>query len=318
MIAATIQPDGVGEPFDCLIVGGGPAGLTAAIYLARYRRRIAIVDDGNSRAERIPISHNYPGFPGGVSGKALLTRLREQLAPYDCRFIHDTVSRLEPTDVGFSAAIGSTTIQARTVLLATGVVDRMPPIPGLDRVPHSMMRWCPICDAYEVTDQTVALISTAQCGVRHAMFLRTYTASLILFVQPGEAPLSVEQSHQLSERGIRVVEQLVVEAIPHGEDKVELRLFDGGAIWVDAIYPMIGCDVRGELAASLGARCEPNGDLDVDAHQQTSIPGLYAAGDMVKALNQMSLGVAHATIAATAIHHALPPDDRRQIPPSSA
>ncbi len=315
MIAATIQPDGVGDPFDCLIVGGGPAGLTAAIYLARYRRRIVIVDDGNSRAARIPVSHNYPGFPHGVTGEELLTRLREQLAPYDCRVMHGIVSDLERTDTGFSAAIGSTTVAARTVLLATGVVDRRPLIPGFDLVPNTVLRWCPICDAYEVTDQSVGLISTAQCGFRHALFLRTYTASLTFLVQPGEDPLTREQRQQMHDRGIRVVDQRVVEAAPQTTGKVGLCLVDGEMILVDAIYPMIGCDVRGDLAAALGARCEPGGDLDVDAHQQTSVAGLYAAGDMVKALNQMSVGVAHATIAATAIHKGLPHNDRK---PSSS
>lgn len=295
---------------DCLIVGGGPAGLTAAIYLARYRRRIAIVDSGESRAARIPVSHNYPGFPDGISGEELLTRLRAQLSKYGSDVTRGVVSDLERTDTGFVAILGSTRVSASKVLLATGVVDRTPPIPGLADLPPTCLRWCPICDAYEATDQAVALIALAQSGARHAMFLRTYTASLTLFVQPGEDPLSKDVLRLLQERDIRVIEQPIVEALTSGADRVGLRLADGEVIWVSAVYPMIGCDVRAELSTALGARCQPDGDIVVDAHQLTSVPGLYAAGDMVNSLNQMSVGMAHATIAATAIHNALPDNDR--------
>ncbi len=295
---------------DCLIVGAGPAGLTAAIYLARYRRRIAIADSGQSRAARIPTSHNYPGFPDGISGEKLLTRLRDQLANYGNTVTQGVVSDLERKDSGFVALIGSTRVSARTVLLATGVVDRMPPIPGLAGLPNSFIRWCPICDAYEVTDKAVALIAPAQSGVAHAMFLRTYTARLTLFVQPGEGAVSEADLHLLQERNIRVIQQPIVEAMSSAGDRVGLHLADGEVIRVSAVYPMIGCDVRAELSTPLGADCQPDGDLLVDDHQLTSVPGLYAAGDMVKALNQMSVGVAHATIAATAIHNALPDNDR--------
>jgi len=122
--------------------------------------------------------------------------------------------------------------------------------------------------------------------------------------------VSQDDKEQLHERGIRVVEQPVIEAVSHGANQVGLRLADGEVVWVDVVYPMIGCEVRATLATALGARCQPDGDLLVDAHQQTSIRGLYAAGDMVNALNQMSVGIAHATIAATAIHNALPDNDR--------
>lgn len=295
---------------DCLIVGGGPAGLTAAIYLARYRRRIAVVDSGQSRAARIPVSHNYPGFPDGISGERLLTRLRAQLSLYGSDVTPGVVSALERAGSGFVAIVGSTQISASKVLLATGVVDRMPPIPGLADLPTACVRWCPICDAYEVTDQAVALIAPAQSGARHAIFLRTYTAHLTLFVQPGEGSVSTDDRRRLQARNIRVIEQPLVEAVASGADQVGLRLADGEIVWVSAVYPMIGCDVRADLATALGAGCQADGDLLVDAHQLTSVPGLYAAGDMVNALNQMSVGMAHATIAATAIHNALPDNDR--------
>jgi len=235
-----------------------------------------------------------------------LRRLRGQLARHGGQVTKGTVSRLERSDHGFLAWIGPTPMMARTVVLATGVVDRVPPIAGLDRVANTLVRWCPICDAYEVIDRAIGLLAPAQSGPGHALFLRTYSDQVTLFIQPGEAALLPAQRQRLHDQGIRVIEQQVVEAIAQGSDKVGLRLADGELIWLDALYPMIGCDVRAELAQRLGAGCEANGDIIVEPDQQTCIPGLYAVGDMVNALNQMSLGVAHATVAATAIHKSLP------------
>src|SRR3954462_11363015 len=121
------------ETFDCLIVGGGPAGLTAAIYLARYLRRTCVADDGRSRALLIPESHNYPGFKG-IAGPELLRRLREQAAQYGAQFVRGRVEELKREADGFVASGDSRRIKARRVLLATGIVDEKPVVEGLQEV----------------------------------------------------------------------------------------------------------------------------------------------------------------------------------------
>ena len=121
------------EPLDCLIIGGGPAGLTAAIYLARFRRRVLVVDDGNSRAALIPLSHNYPGYTG-IAGTDLLALLREQSEQYGARHLRGRVTQLDQDgDQGLIARTADTAIAAKTVLLATGIVDENPDLPGLAR-----------------------------------------------------------------------------------------------------------------------------------------------------------------------------------------
>src|SRR5688572_2470965 len=116
---------------DCLIVGGGPAGLTAAIYLTRFRRSIALVDEGFSRAALIPKSHNYPGFPEGISGEELLDRLRRQAGRYGAAICHGRVTRIRRSNGGFVGEAGAIRFGTRKVLLATGVVDRNPTLPNL-------------------------------------------------------------------------------------------------------------------------------------------------------------------------------------------
>ncbi len=143
------------DPYDCLIVGGGPAGLTAAIYLARYRRRVLVVDSGQSRAAWIPKTHNYPGFEDGISGKALLSKLREQAEEYGAEFQNAEVTSLKNEGDGFAAIAEGKTIRAKRVIMATGIVDETPELPGLhEAVYEGALRFCPICDGYEVARST--------------------------------------------------------------------------------------------------------------------------------------------------------------------
>ena len=114
-------------PFDCLIVGGGPAGLMAAIYLGRFRRRVIVVDAGESRAKWIPVTHKCPGFPDGISGTNLLDRLKQQATNYGAVLVEDTIRDMRVLDGGFSAST-SRPIHSRSVLVATAIVDTLPDI----------------------------------------------------------------------------------------------------------------------------------------------------------------------------------------------
>ena len=294
------------EPLHCLIVGGGPAGLTSAIYMARYRRRIVLVDGGQSRASLIPVTHNYPGFPAGINGTELLMRLRAQARRYGVPILDGDVLELSKHGELYSTEIDGTTLTARTVVLATGVIDNHPSFPGLHEATlKGLVRWCPICDGYEVTDQIIGVLSSAQEGVGHALFLRTYTRHLTLLLTPSDKPLDNENRQALACAGIDLIEMPIRHIRLSDDKRVIVSLESGKELTFDTLYPMLGCHARAELAIRLGARVDTNGELVVDAHQQTTVSGLYAAGDVVHALNQMSVGVAHATIAATAIHNHL-------------
>ena len=291
---------------DCLIVGAGPAGLTAAIYLARYLRQVLLVDAGQSRAELIPITHNYPGFPQGVSGAELLTRLRKQAERYNVHIRRASVKSLTKRGNDFIANIDDDYVVALTVILATGVVDKHPDIPNLrEATIGGYVRWCPICDGYDVIDQDIALLASAEEGFKHALFLRTYTRQLTLIVQPGGRELDNDERLKIAQAGVRLIEEPIEQIRKIKGHRVALRLANGDELSFDTLYPMLGSNARTELAKSLGVTFESDGELVVDTDQRTSVLGLYAAGDVVNALNQMSVGVAHAATAATAIHNAL-------------
>jgi thioredoxin reductase (NADPH) len=298
------------NPLDCLVIGAGPAGLTAAIYLARFRRDFLVLDGGPSRAELIPTTHNFPAWPQGVSGEKLLARLREQALAHGATLEQARVESLQRDGEGFVAIAGDRRWRARFVILATGVVDRHPDWPGLrEATLDGLVRWCPICDGFEMLDRDIALLTSAASGFGHARFLRGYSRSVTLVAMPGEEGLDAAGIAGLEAAGIGLESRPAVGFEPRG-GRVALKFADGATREFDTLYPMLGCKVQAELATQLGAGCDDSGDLLVDSHQCTSVPGLYAIGDVVSDINQISVGTGHAAIAATAIHNRLPRNAR--------
>jgi thioredoxin reductase (NADPH) len=291
---------------DCLIVGGGPAGLTAAIYLSRFHLKLKLVDAGKSRAGLIPCTRNHAGFPEGISGKELLDRMTEQARKYGTSMECARVTRLDRHEQGFAAEWGSGKAVARTVLLATGVSNRRPP---MDEELHDaalaqgLIRYCPICDGYEVTDKKVGVIGSGTHGVEESIFLRGYTADIVL--------IAPDKAHQIGLADRERLEQVGIETVDGPCSAVAI---DGKLITVDtaeghysfeSVYPALGSDTHVELAEQVGAVLSDSRCLVVDDHQRTSVPGLYAAGDVVLGLDQISHAMGEGGVAATTIRNDL-------------
>jgi len=292
---------------DTLIVGGGPAGLVAAVYLARFRREVVVIDAKASRASLIPRSHNCPGFPEGISGVDLLQRLRDQATRYGARIVGDFVDRAERSEQGgYLAHCATQTLAARTLVLATGVVDIEPELPNLrDAIRQGLIRHCPICDGYEVEGDRVAVIGRGSKGVREARFIRHFTGSLTLF-SLGAAGISDDERRELEEAGIDLIESAVTEV--HREERaiVGLQTADGRDHRFDTLYSSLGTLCHCALAHDLGVRCAEDGSILTDRHQRTSVHGVYACGDVVHdTLSQIAVAFGQAAIAATAIHNSL-------------
>jgi len=296
--------------FDCLIIGAGPAGLTAAIYLSRYRRNILVMDEGRSRAALIPESHNYPGFRG-ISGAQLLKILDDQVSQYGVEVQRQKVVSLsrEPQG-GLTAEVGSgARVRAAKVLLATGIIDEGPKLPGLKQVIYEgSLRFCPICDAYEAVDRRIGVLGSVATAAKKALFLRTYSREVVLLSIDAPKPLDREVLALLSNTGVKIVKGVV--DVERSGDSISAVLANGERYRVDVLYPALGAAVRSQLAVELGARCTEDGALIVDEKQRTSVEDLYAAGDVVSDLHQLSVATGHAAIAATEIHNALPPNYR--------
>ena len=297
------------EIHDCLVIGAGPAGLVAATYLARFRRHVAVVDAGNSRAALIPTSHNCPGFPLGVSGPRLLQRMREQAVNYGVHVQPGRIDVLTREQDGFSArAADGTQWRARTVIIATGVVDRLPPVAGGEAarqaaIESGVLRLCAVCDGYEALDERIGVLAPAGEAVSHAEFLRSFSRHVdAIRSDPAEADADTRERAQAAAIG------LMPEAtgLQCNAESCEVAFADGSTRVYDTLYPLLGSDNQSQLALSLGAAVDDEAALRTDARQQTTVDGLYAIGDVVSALNQIAVAVGHAAIAATAVHNRLP------------
>jgi len=289
---------------DALIVGGGPAGLTCAIYLARYRRKAVIVDSGQSRAALIPETHNYPGFADGIGGPKLLEALTLQTKIYGVEIIKDRVTELQFRG-DFEARYSRGIIRAKRVVMASGLVDRDLGDSVLRAaVPDGLVRYCPICDGFEASDLRIGVLGSANDVGTKALFLRTYSRHITLMTLDG-AGCREPLARELSEAGVRVLAARAV-SFRRQDKQMIVSLSDGTSEGFDVIYPVLGCEVRSELGRKLGARHNETGCLEVDACQQTNVPGLYAIGDAVSDLHQIAVATGHAAVAATHIHNSLP------------
>ena len=292
--------------YDTAIIGGGPAGLTAAIYLARYRRRVVLFDRGGSRAALIPTSHNHAGYPEGIHGKDLLAAMRQQGEQFGAELRSGDVLSIVAKDGGWQLSGDNIDLTSRTVLFATGTVNCYPDIP---REVHDAalaagtLRYCPVCDAFEATGQRIAVIGAESHGVAEALFLRNYSDKVTLFTMI-ECELHEKDRADLAKAGVDWDPRPVASYDFSGEG-VTLGFADGSTVAADTLYPALGSDSNDHLIKQLGLRTAADDTILTDAHQRLGLDGLYAAGDIVSGLDQISVAMGQAAVAATTLHNDL-------------
>lgn len=255
--------------YDVAIVGGGPAGLTAALYLARYHMSVLLADSGESRAALIPLTRNQPFWPEGISGVALLDRMWEHVSRYpDCH--RSQVKGLPRVPAGFEIKLENVTALAKSVLLATGVINKRPFMPDEDHstaVRSGLLRYCPICDGFEVTDRSVVVVGQGKRLFGEARFLRNYTCSLAIPSQTDDLDLTHAQREELRGLGVDILGGRVSEYVLAG-NAIYLRV-GGDLRRFDTMYAALGTVIRSDLAVELGARVTKR-----DASSSTTTRGL--------------------------------------------
>jgi thioredoxin reductase (NADPH) len=289
---------------ECLIVGGGPAGLMAAIYLGRFRRRVCLVDTGASRAALIPRSHNVPGFAHGLSGAELIARMSSQLAELDVARVDAEVTALRRHRDGFRASWQGREYDASSAVLACGIVDIHPPFDEWrSAVADGLLRYCPVCDAFEAIGRRIGVIGPLAHAAPKVLFLRGYSQDVTLLAT--ECGADEVAKARLSVEAVSVVPASDLRLRRKGK-RIE-AVFDGGLTEeFDVVYAAMGAQVRSRLAMSLDAEHTGESYLRVDDHQRTSVDGLYGIGDVVTDLHQISVAFGHAAVAACTIHNSLP------------
>lgn len=307
------------DTWECVVVGAGPAGLSAALYMARFRRRVLVLHDGSSRALRIPRTHNVPGFPDGVEGPALVERMIGHATRYGAQVREAVVVSARHDDGLFELRTGEgTQVNAEALVLATGLYLNEPPLPHdvLEAaIEAGVLRYCPVCDGFEHTGRRIAVLGCDASGADEALFLRQYSDDVTLV--PMDMPeLSAAKREELVAAGVTVETRPVARLSPR-DDRMDIHLHGvDEPTSFSVVYPALGTRQRTELAAMLGLRLDEAGAVDAHAPLGTAVPGLYCAGDIVDGLDQISVAVGHGAIAATRAHNWL--SKRSAISPSSS
>ena len=289
------------ELWDAVIVGGGLAGLSAAIYLGRSRRHTLVVDNGHSMARWEPAVENYLGFPQGLSGRSLLDRGRAQVQRFGARVIADEIVRIRRPSDTFLVEGSDDSYRGRRVLLATGLTHLLPDIPGADVCLGRTVLFCKDCDAYRVQGKRIAVYGRRNEAARYALAMLAFSPSITI-VTNGQRPAwdPLYQAY-LSEYGIRVRAEPVKELV-HRDGTLQMVLFRSGEpCEVQAMFTTRGDVFHTALAEGLGAAEDAEGQLIVDADMRTTIEGLYAAGCVTPANCQMIIAAGQGATAAQAI-----------------
>ncbi len=293
------------QDYDVAIVGAGPAGLSAALYAARYLRRTIVLHDGNSRTSWIPRSHNVPGYEDGVSGKELLDRMTRHAIRFGAEIVEAHVDSIDHSDGRFVLKSAEKGWTARTVIVATGLqLNDVPLDPEIRQaaILHGVLRYCPICDGYEHRDATIAVLGCDISGAAEALFMKHYSDDVTL-IPRRDVELTKSERGELDAAGIKVLTKPVIRYAPR-LDHIEVHLEgDDAPLSFGVLYPALGCRPANDLVKALGLPLNEVGKVDPSAPFETPIPGLYCAGDLVEGLDQISVAAGHGAIAATKAHN---------------
>ncbi|MGM0837049.1 MAG: NAD(P)/FAD-dependent oxidoreductase [Bacillota bacterium] len=293
--------------YDCMIIGGGIAGLQAAIQLGRYQYKVIVVDSNDGRSNLCRCYHNLLGWPNGVSGETLRELGRQQAEGYGVLFLKDRVTGVAEVGGNFQASTEqSRSFSARRLLFATGVRDHIPILPGLIPCLGISIFVCPDCDGYEVREKPAVVIGSGDVGANMALALTHWSQDLTL-INHGKSPIQQKLLGQLHERKITVIDEKIVSVVCNGAQLESMTLDNGRDLKASHGFLALGGNVvNTDLAAQLGVALEKNRHIQVDPRtKMTNVKHVWAAGDIVAHSEQVAIAMGDGVQAAIWMHKSL-------------
>jgi thioredoxin reductase len=299
------------ELHDAVIIGGGPAGLAAALWLGRYRRSVVVYDVGDPRNEPAWAVHGYPGVPDPTPSE-LRRRLFEQAqgAGADLRTGEVVDVQGDKGDFLLTTATDDQ-VRARRIILAYGLLDYLPQIDGIEALYGTSVFHCADCDGPSVADSRIGVIGWDGYGANLALYLRHWSDSVILLYNGQTPDLDDDATRVLRENDIHILHRTVSKLAGHGGNLTQAEFDDGSTVRLDALFFHLGSEPRCALASQLRCALDDDGYVTVDRGQETSCAGVYAAGDITGHPHLASIAAAEGVRAGLTIHRSLLPDSRR-------
>ncbi|CAH0347140.1 NAD(P)/FAD-dependent oxidoreductase [Bacillus sp. CECT 9360] len=300
---------------DCIIIGGGIAGLQASIQLGRYNHNILVIDSNQGRSTVCKCYHNILGWPDGVSGEEIRRLGKQHAEKYGVHFVEDKVLNLQKLDGSFKMKTEKNEeYEAKTVFLATGLVDKLPDIENLFPCLGKNIYVCPDCDGYEVTGKKTVVLGGGNTGAHMAITL-TYWSDDIVFINHEQAPVEAAIAEDLDKHNIQVIKESVSKVLlDDKEDLIGFELNSGKIIEAERGFTgFSGNKMNSELAEQAGVRLnEKNHVLVYPRTKETSVAGIWAGGDLIAHSEQVTISMGDGSQAAIWIHKRLmgegPPD----------
>jgi thioredoxin reductase (NADPH) len=290
---------------DVAIVGAGPAGLSAAIYLGRAMRDVIVVDANKPMCRWEPHVDNYLGFHEGISGDELLSRGRKQTERYKVQFVEDTVETAKGKLGEFVIEGKDTKYEARRILLATGIYHIPPAIPELDCCLGHSMFFCKDCDGFRVQGKKIGVVGTNNDTVEYALGMLAYSPCVFVLTNGFKPIWDKQHAAWLEEYSIRVLNERV-EAVDHEAGHIRTLTFvEGEKLLLDTLFTTRGDVFHNRIAHDLGADLDDSGEVIVDKCMMTSVKGVYAAGCVTPANCQIIIAAGQGAIAAQSINRNL-------------
>jgi len=295
--------------YDCIIVGGGIAGLQAAIQLGRYSaHNILVVDAGAGRSSLCRNYHNILGWPEGISGEELRSRGRKQAESVGVQFITDRIEKAgEQGDYFRLEGKQGAEYRSKTLLLATGVMDRFPDLPGLVRTLGKTVYVCPDCDGYEVQNRKTVLMGAGDAGANMAFILRERTKDLT-YINHEKKSIKPENRQRLAAEGIIYMEETVARVEEEQDGEITSVTLDNGRTFpAERGFIAFGNNpVHSELAAQLGVELHKNKHIEADKRSlMTNVEHVWVAGDVAVHAEQATVAMGEGSIAGIWIHKTL-------------
>lgn len=287
---------------EVIVIGGGIAGLSAAIYLGRAQRDTLVIDSGHSMAKWEPIVENYLGFPKGVSGEDLLKNGRLQAERHEVAFEEDEIKQVSFANSIFTLHGGHQIYHAKRLLLTTGIFHLPPEIPGVKECLGHSMFFCKDCDGFRVREKRIAVCGANDEAVEYALGILLYSACVVIATNGEKPHWSERHARWIEEYEIPVHEQRIHDVEHRDRQILGLHMANGDVVKIDYIFTTRGDVFHTELAESLGARLDKDGQIEVDHCLRTTVKNLYAAGCVTPANCQMIIAAGQGAAAAQAIN----------------